>query len=117
MMQNLGFDENQAIRSKTFTKALSSAQARVEGNNFDIRKQLLQYDDVMNNQREIMYGRRNEILDSESIHSTVLDTIKNHVSDLVNSHICESVLPSGPTFWLGGSLPISRTSSSPAIQF
>ena len=87
MMQNLGFDENQAIRSKTFTKALSSAQARVEGNNFDIRKQLLQYDDVMNNQREIMYGRRNEILDSESIHSTVLDTIKNHVSDLVNSHI------------------------------
>lgn len=87
MMQSLGFDENQAIRSKTFTKALSSAQARVEGNNFDIRKQLLQYDDVMNNQREIMYGRRNEILDSESIHSTVLDTIKNHVSDIVNSHL------------------------------
>ena len=45
-----------------FSKALTSAQARVEGNNFDIRKQLLQYDDVMNNQREIMYGRRNEIL-------------------------------------------------------
>lgn len=87
MMQNLGFDENQAIRSKTFTKALSSAQARVEGNNFDTRKQLLQYDDVMNNQREIMYGRRNEILDSESIHSTVVDTIKNHISDLVNSHL------------------------------
>ena len=87
MMQNLGFDENQAIRSKTFTKALSSAQARVEGNNFDIRKQLLQYDDVMNNQREIMYTRRNEILDSESIHNTVLDTIHNHISDLVNSHI------------------------------
>ena len=87
MMQNLGFDENQAIRSKTFTKALSSAQARVEGNNFDIRKQLLQYDDVMNNQREIMYSRRNEILDSESIHETVLDTIHNHISDLVNSHL------------------------------
>lgn len=87
MMQNLGFDENQAIRSKTFTKALSSAQARVEGNNFDIRKQLLQYDDVMNNQREIMYARRNEILDSKSIHGTVLDTIHNHISDLVNSHI------------------------------
>ncbi len=87
MMQNLGFDENQAIRSKTFTKALSSAQARVEGNNFDIRKQLLQYDDVMNNQREIMYARRNEILDSKSIHNTVLDTIRNHIADLVNSHI------------------------------
>ena len=87
LMQNLGFDENQAIRSKTFTKALSSAQARVEGNNFDIRKQLLQYDDVMNNQREIMYARRNEILDSESIHDTVLETIHNHISDLVNSHL------------------------------
>jgi len=87
MMQNLGFDENQAIRSKTFTKALSSAQARVEGNNFDIRKQLLQYDDVNNNQREIMYKRRNEILDSESIHETVLNSIRNHVMDLVNSHI------------------------------
>ena len=59
----------------------------IEGNNFDIRKQLLQYDDVMNNQREIMYGRRNEILDSESIHETVLKTIKNHISDLVNSHL------------------------------
>ena len=87
MMQRFGFDENQAIRSKTFTKALSSAQARVEGNNFDIRKQLLQYDDVMNNQREIMYQRRNEILDSESIHDTVLTTIHNHIEDLVNSHI------------------------------
>ena len=87
MMQNLGFDENQAIRSKTFTKALSSAQARVEGNNFDTRKQLLQYDDVMNNQREIIYSRRNEILDSDSIHNTVLDTIRNHISDLVNSHL------------------------------
>ena len=87
MMHSMGFSEDQAIRSKMFTKALSSAQARVEGNNFDIRKQLLQYDDVMNNQREIMYTRRNEILDSESIHDTVLDTIHNHIEDLVNSHI------------------------------
>ena len=87
MMQTMGFSEDQAIRSKMFTKALSSAQSRVEGNNFDIRKQLLQYDDVMNNQREIMYGRRNEILDSESIHNTVLDTFHHHIEDLVNSHI------------------------------
>ena len=87
MLQNLGFDENQAIQSKTFTKSLSSAQARVEGNNFDIRKQLLQYDDVNNNQREIMYKRRNEILDSESIHETVLNTIRNHIMDVVNSHL------------------------------
>ncbi len=87
MLQNLGFDENQAIQSKTFTKSLSSAQSRVEGNNFDIRKQLLQYDDVNNNQREIMYKRRNEILDSESIHETVLNAMRNHVMDVVNAHI------------------------------
>ncbi len=87
MMQSLGFDENQAIRSKTFTRSLAGAQARVEGNNFDTRKQLLQYDDVMNNQREIMYKKRNEILDSESIHNTILETMKNHIADLVNSHI------------------------------
>ncbi len=87
MMQSFGFEETQAIRSKTFTKAISSAQARVEGNNFDTRKQLLQYDDVMNNQREIMYTKRNEILDSESIHETVLKTFRNHIMDLVNSHM------------------------------
>ena len=86
MMQNFGFGD-QPIQSKTFTKALSSAQARVEGNNFDIRKQLLQYDDVMNNQREIMYGRRNNILDSESIHETVEKTMKDHINDIVQSHV------------------------------
>ena len=87
MMQNFGFEEDQAIRSKMFTKSIETAQKRVEGNNFDIRKQLLQYDDVMNQQREIIYAKRNEIIDSESIHDTVLETFRNHVSDLVNSHI------------------------------
>ena len=87
MLQTLGFEETQAIRSKTFTKSIATAQTRVEGNNFDIRKQLLQYDDVMNNQREIMYGKRNEILDNESIHNTVIDSIKHHISDVVLSKI------------------------------
>ena len=86
MMENMGLGD-QAIKSKTFTKSITTAQKRVEGNNFDIRKQLLQYDDVMNNQREIMYDKRNEILDSESIHETVLTTFRNHISDLVKSHI------------------------------
>ncbi len=86
MMESMGLGE-QAIRSKTFTKSISTAQKRVEGNNFDIRKQLLQYDDVMNNQREIMYDKRNEILDSESIHDTTINTFRHHIEDLVNSHI------------------------------
>ena len=86
MMESMGLGD-QAIKSKTFTKSIGTAQKRVEGNNFDIRKQLLQYDDVMNNQREIMYDRRNEILDSESIHETVVDTFRRHLEDLVKSHI------------------------------
>lgn len=86
MLQSIGFDEDQAIRSKTFTNALSSAQAKVEGNNFDMRKQLLEYDDVMNNQREDIYERRNEILDNDSIHETVLDTIHSYISYLVDTH-------------------------------
>ncbi len=86
LMSNMGFGDN-AIRSKTFTKSIGTAQKRVEGNNFDRRKQLLQYDDVMNNQREIIYAKRNEILDNESIHETVIETFDNHIADLVNSHI------------------------------
>ena len=91
MMKSLGFGD-QAIRSKTFTKAITTAQKRVEGNNFDARKHLLQYDDVMNTQREIMYGKRNEILDNDSIHETVLNSMYNHVCDLVKSHTADQDL-------------------------
>ena len=86
MMQTMGLGD-QAIQSKTFTKSIGTAQKRVEGNNFDIRKNLLQYDDVMNNQREIIYNKRNQILDDESIHEMVLSTFRHHIEDLVNSHI------------------------------
>lgn len=86
MMKSMGLGD-QAIQSKTFTKSIGTAQKRVEGNNFDIRKQLLQYDDVMNDQREIMYEKRNKILDSDSIHEMVLSTFRHHIEDLVNSHL------------------------------
>ena len=78
LMQSAGFDE-QAIRSKIFTGSIESAQKRVEGNNFDIRKHLLQYDNVMNEQREIIYSKRNEILDQESIHENVLESFRKYV--------------------------------------
>ena len=89
-LENLGFTGDQAIRNKMFSKSVESAQKRVEGNNFDIRKQLLNYDDVMNNQREIMYARRNEILDSDSIHENVLGMFKEYITDMVNGHLIES---------------------------
>ena len=86
MMESLGMGD-QAIRSKTFSKSIEQAQKRVEGNNYDIRKNLLQYDDVMNNQRELIYKKRNEILDSDSIHEMVLTTFRHHIEDLVKSHL------------------------------
>ena len=82
LMKTAGFGE-QAIRSRIFTSSIEGAQKRVEGNNFDIRKHLLQYDNVMNEQREIIYRRRNEILDQESIHENVLLNIKDYVRNNV----------------------------------
>ena len=92
MMKNMGM-EDQAITSKTFSRSIESAQKRVEGNNFDIRKQLLEYDNVMNDQRDIIYKKRNRILDQESIHEMVLETFRHHIEDLVKSHlVTEQVL-------------------------
>ena len=92
MMKNMGM-EDQAITSKTFSRSIESAQKRVEGNNFDVRKQLLEYDNVMNDQRDIIYKKRNRILDQESIHEMVLETFRHHIEDLVKSHlITEQVL-------------------------
>ena len=67
IMQRLGMEEGQEIESPMVTKAIASAQKRVEGRNFDIRKHLLEYDDVMNSQREFIYKERDEILLGEDI--------------------------------------------------
>jgi len=90
MLANLGFSGDQVIQHKMLAGSFESAQKKVEGNNFDVRKQLLQYDDVMNNQREIIYAKRNEILDSESIHDNTLELFREHVTSLVNGHLIES---------------------------
>ena len=89
LLQSTGIDEGMAIRSKMFTRSVASAQKRVEGNNYDTRKTILQYDDVMNKQRELIYGKRNLILDSESIHEEILKGMYNHVADLIESHAGE----------------------------
>jgi len=86
MLQNLGVDE-QSIRSKTLTRSIESAQKKVEGNNYDIRKSLLDYDNVLNEQREIIYDRRNEVLDMDSIHDRIIETFKNVIADLCEKHL------------------------------
>lgn len=87
LLQKVGFNGDLSLRNGMFSGMIESAQKRVEGNNFDIRKTLLQYDDVINQQRTIIYDKRNEILDSDSIHETILKTFKDYVDNLINIHI------------------------------
>ncbi len=87
MLIKVGFGEDQAIRSRSFTKSIEQAQRKVEGNNYDTRKSLLDYDNVMNEQREIIYSRRNEILDQESIRERTEATFDSNIANLVDSHI------------------------------
>jgi len=87
LLQRVGFNDDMSIRNKMLSSSVETAQKRIEGNNYDMRKTILQYDDVINKQREVIYGMRNEILDTEDIHSVVIDMIKNYVSALVEDHI------------------------------
>ena len=87
MLVSLGIEDDMAIRSKTLTRSIETAQKRVEGNNYDIRKSLLDYDNVLNEQREIIYTKRNEIIDLENIHEQVLIDFKNAIAALCESHI------------------------------
>ena len=87
LLQSIGFDDDMAIRNKMLSSSIEQAQKRVEGSNYDIRKTLLEYDDVINQQREIIYEKRNTILDSDSIHDLVIESMDNFFYDLVNSHV------------------------------
>ena len=89
LLQSTGLEDEMAIRSSIFSRAVASAQKRVEGNNYDRRKSVLQYDDVMSSQRQIIYKRRSDILNSDSIHEEVLKSIYNSIADLVEAHLDE----------------------------
>ncbi len=87
MVAALGLDDMEQVRSKMFSKSVESAQKKVEGNNYDSRKNLLDYDNIVSEQRKIIYERRNEILDSENIHSIIKDIINDHIDMVIDSHI------------------------------
>ncbi|MCR8632399.1 preprotein translocase subunit SecA [Paenibacillus radicis (ex Xue et al. 2023)] len=93
MMDRLGFEEDQPIESKLISKAVESAQKRVEGNNFDVRKVVLQYDDVMNQQREIIYKQRREVMESENIRDITLGMIMPVVERIVEAHCPADLVP------------------------
>ncbi|MBU3093255.1 preprotein translocase subunit SecA [Clostridium sp. CF011] len=83
----LGLTDEDAIESKMVSGAIESAQKKVEGNNFDIRKNVVQYDDVMNQQREIIYRQRTEVLQGENIKDQIEEMIQDVVFSAVDSHI------------------------------
>jgi preprotein translocase subunit SecA len=87
IMQALGLEKGEAIEHRMVSNAIEKAQRKVEGRNFDIRKQLLEYDDVANDQRQIVYQQRNELMESEDI-SEMLQAIRNDVvQDVVSEYI------------------------------
>lgn len=94
MMDRLGFQEDQPIESRLISKAIESAQKRVEGSNFEVRKVVLQYDDVMNQQRSIIYKQRREVLESDNIkEDVVLGMIDGVIERLVAVHCPNDQVP------------------------
>ena len=87
LMQALGMEKGEAIEHRMVNNAIEKAQRKVEGRNFDIRKQLLEYDDVANDQRQIVYQQRNELLEAQDISDTVANVREDVVDDLVSAHV------------------------------
>ncbi|MGK9044863.1 preprotein translocase subunit SecA [Mammaliicoccus vitulinus] len=87
LMGKLGMNDDTPIESKMVSRAVESAQKRVEGNNFDARKRLLEYDDVLRKQREIIYGERNDIIEKEDVQDIVKDMIKSSLERGINYHL------------------------------
>ncbi len=82
VMDKLGMEEDEPIEHSMVTKAIENAQRKVEGHNFDIRKHLLEYDDVMNKQREVIYSQRRAILEGADVHELVLDIMQELVENI-----------------------------------
>jgi len=87
LMQKLGLQEGEAIEHPWVTRAIENAQRKVEGRNFDIRKQLLEFDDVANDQRKVVYEQRNRLLDAEEVAEGVQAIRRDVIESLVNFHI------------------------------
>ena len=92
MMDRLGMEEDMPIESKMVSRAIEASQKRVEGANFDMRRNVLQYDDVMNQQRTVIYKQRQEVLEAESLRDVVIGMIMSHVERLVDLHCPDEVV-------------------------
>ncbi len=93
VMSRLGMEEGQPIEHSLITRAIENAQKRVEAHNFDIRKHLLEYDDVMNKQREVIYGLRKRVLGQEGVAEEIQETVEELAENLVDSIADEKTYP------------------------
>jgi preprotein translocase subunit SecA len=93
IMERLGMEEGEPIEHRLVTRAIATAQKRVETHNFEIRKHLLEYDDVMNKQREVIYGMRRQILDGASQETTVAEWIEDLVTGALESYAAHDAHP------------------------
>ena len=94
MLQKLGLPEGEALVHPWISKALEKAQQKVEERNFDIRKNLLKYDNVMNDQRKVIYEQRKELMETEDVSDTLKDMRQEYVSDIVSSYLPRHLTPS-----------------------
>ena len=93
LMDSLKIDENMPIENRILTNTIENAQSKIEGRNFGIRKNVLQFDDVMNKQREIIYGQRNKVLDGENLKDSILAMMDETVDSAVAMYLPEGVEP------------------------
>ena len=100
IMDKLGMEEDEPIEHTMISRAIENAQRKVEGHNFDIRKHLLEYDDVMNKQREVIYRQRREVLGSEDVQEVVTDMFPE-LAELVAQEFAETRTPSEEWDWAG----------------
>ena len=93
MMDKLGMEEDEPIEHSLITKSIERAQKKVENHNFNIRKYILEYDDVMNQQREVLYGQRRLILNNQSLRETILHMVDNLIINAMNQCADEKLYP------------------------
>ena len=93
IMEKLGMEDGEPIENKLISKAIENAQAKVEGHNFDIRKQLLEYDDVMNQQREVVYRQRREALNGKSLKPAIEEMIQEKAEEIAYDYTEEKMHP------------------------
>ncbi|SHE61966.1 protein translocase subunit secA [Caldanaerobius fijiensis DSM 17918] len=93
MMDKLGIEEDQPIENKFLTKQIEAAQKRVEARNFDIRKNLLQYDNVMNKQREVIYQERRRVLEGENLKDYIIGMVEKIVDEVIDIYTANSRYP------------------------